>query len=193
MNLNRKILSVRELALLGILIITAVYYFVIQGPVAKQTAAYEEKLAEINIQLEEAQVKMVEKARMEKAIEDIFQKYDENPPITPNYNNVNHIIGELNGILAETYDYNLTFDAESIDSNYENIVRRPIAISFSTSTYDMAIAKLRQINKSPNKYLIQNVTITRSDYGYNDYSGRASSQSKYTVVMTLTSFEYKEN
>jgi hypothetical protein len=36
MNLKRDILSLKELILLGVLIIIVAYYFVVQGPIQKQ-------------------------------------------------------------------------------------------------------------------------------------------------------------
>ena len=198
MNLKREILSLKELILLGILIILAVYYFVLHGPVQKQTAEYENRLAEINLKLEIAQQKAAEKIEMQNSIDAVFAKYNGNPPITPEYNNINYIIGELNGILRNTYNYHLSFGEEVVDENNPNIVRRPIAISFSTEKYDEAVSKIKTINESTNKYLIQNVSITDSgvnssglinQFGYP--VGTAIINGRYDIAMTMTSFEYK--
>ncbi|NLK01779.1 MAG: hypothetical protein GX314_01765, partial [Clostridiaceae bacterium] len=126
MNLKREILSLKELILLGILIILAAYYFVFHGSIEKQTTEYKNRLVEINSELQISQQKAAEKIKMRKSIDAIFAEYDGNPPMTPEYNNTNFIIGELNGILGNTYDYNLSFGAEVVDENNINIIRRPI-------------------------------------------------------------------
>jgi len=198
MNLKKKILSLKELILLGILIILVVYYFVMHGPIKKQTTEYENRLVEINSELQISQQKAAEKIKMQKSIDAIFAKYNGNPPITPEYNNINYIIGELNGILGDTYDYNLSFGAEVVDENNINIVRRLIDISFSTQEYDDAVAKIKTINESKNKYLIRNVSVYDSGVtssGLTDQFGNPvnSSQNsgRYDIVITMTSFEYK--
>ncbi|NLJ69875.1 MAG: hypothetical protein GX328_00225 [Clostridiaceae bacterium] len=200
MILKKQILSLKELILLGILIILATYYFVVHGPIKKQTDEYENRLVEIDSELQISQIKAAEMVNMQKSIDAIFDKYDGNPPMTPEYNNTNFIIGELNGILGDTYNYNLSFGAEVVDENNVNIIRRPIDISFSTSNYDDAVAKIKTINESENKYLIQNVSIYDSGVtssGLTDRFGNPvntvnSTQDigRYNVVITMTSFEY---
>ncbi|NLL91045.1 MAG: hypothetical protein GX222_01310 [Ruminococcaceae bacterium] len=197
MNLKREIMSLKELILLGILIILVAYYFVVHGPIKKQTAEYENRLAEINFNLQISQQKATEKIAMQNAIDAVFAEYKGNPPITPEYNNINYIIGELNGILGNTYNYHLSFGEETADENNPNIIRRPIAISFSTEKYNDAVSKIKTINDSKNKYLIQDVSITDSginssgfinQFGYPDSA--AVINGRYNVAMTMTSFEY---
>ncbi|HHT25551.1 MAG TPA: hypothetical protein GXZ76_08595 [Clostridiaceae bacterium] len=198
MNLKKEILSLKELTLLGILIILATYYFVVHGPIKKQTEEYDNRLAEINSEIQISQIKAAEMIKMQRSIDAIFDEYDGNPPMTPEYNNTNVIIGELNGILGSTYDYHLSFGAEVVDENNVNIIRRPIDISFSTQTYDDAVAKIKTINESENKYLIQNISIYDSDVtssGLTDQFGdpvnRTQDSGRYDIVITMTSFEYK--
>ena len=198
MNLKRDILSLKELILLGILIILAAYYFVVHGPIEKQTAEYESKLAEIDLELQIAQQKAVEKIKMQESIDAIFARYDGNPPMIPAYNNINFIMGELNGILGNTYDYNLSFGAETADENNIKIIRRPIAISFSTQKYSDAVAKIKTIIESENKYLIQNVSVFDSGANssvlinpFGDPVNSTKNSGRYNIVMTMTSFEYK--
>lgn len=198
MNLKREILSLKELILLGILIILVAYYFVVHGPLSKQKEEYEHRLVEINSEMQMSQQKAVKKIKMQKSIDAIFAKYDGNPPRTPEYNNINFIIGELNDILGNTYDYRLSFGAEAVDENNINIIRRPIDISFSTQTYEDAVAKIKTINESENKYLIQNVSIY--DSGDNssgltnplgDPVNNTQNNGRYDIVITMISFEYK--
>ncbi len=198
MNLKKDVMSLKELILLGILIILVAYYFVFHGPIKEQTEEYESMLIKINSELQISQQKAVQKIKMQKSIDALFVKYDGNPPITPEYNNLNYIIGELNGILGNTSDYRLSFGAEAVDENNINIIRRPIAISFSTQEYDDAVSKIKTINESKNKYLIQNVSIFDSSanssgltnqFGYLVDSTQDSS--RYDIVITMTSFEYK--
>ena len=198
MNLKRDILSLKELILLGVLIIIVAYCFVVQGPIQKQTTEYETRLVKINSELQAVQQKAADKNRMKKSIDAIFAKYDGNPPMTPEYNNINYIIGELNGILGNTYNYHLSFGAEVVDENYKNIIRRPIVISFSTQKYEDAVAKIKTINESNNKYLIQNVSVYDSgakSSGLTDPFGvpvnSTQDTGRYDIVMTMTSFEYK--
>ncbi len=198
MNLKREVMSLRELILLGFLIIFVAYYFVVHGPIQKQTAEYESKLAEIDLELQIAQQKAVEKIKMQKSIDDIFARYDGNPPMIPEYNNINFIMEELNGILGNTYDYHLSFGAETADENNIKIIRRPIAISFSAQKYDDAVAKIKTINESENKYLIQNFSVFDSGVNssglinqFGNPVNNIQDSGRYDIVMTMTSFEYK--
>ncbi|MGI6072133.1 MAG: hypothetical protein ACOX75_03855 [Lachnospiraceae bacterium] len=198
MNIKKITISTRELILIGILLILAAYYFIVQGPIANQTQEYESRLMDINSDIEMAQLKARNKLKMKKAIDDIFKEYDGNPPVMPEYNNINRIIGELNEILGNTYDYNLTFTEETADETNPNIIRRPIVISFSTQYYNDAVSKIKMINKSENKYLIQNVSVSDSGAGRSGLTNQfgyiidgGTEDSRYDIAMTMTSFEYK--
>ena len=187
--MNKKVISARELALIGLLIVLAAYYFVVQGPVKKQTDEYEMQLAQLQSQVEVAQMRVAEKQRMQDEIDAIMEKYNGNPPLTPEYNNINYIIGELNAIFASTPDYSISFGQEAADESNPNIVRRPISVSFTTDSYKEAISRIKKINASENQYLIQNCSIVRQ-YSYTNWWGGRVQNSGYSVGLSLLSFEY---
>ncbi len=196
-SLKKEIISAKELALLGILIVLVAYYFVVQGPIASQTKEIERSLSKVNSKIAEAQIKADNMTVMQKAIDEVFDEYGGNPPLLPRYNNMNGIIAELNGILADTVDYDVAFGEEATDETIPNIVRRPISISFTAKSYKSAVSTVREINDSSNRYLITDVSINETKtwsnrwgvFGSAAYGGEYS---VYGVSITMLSFEYKE-
>lgn len=171
-----KKLSKRELIMLIILVLIVVYYFAVQLPVSRLGAGTEAQLAEVTAQLDENNLKVEQKNAM--AIK--LNQYRSNPttPITPEYDNTNSIILDMNSIFGSTDAYSISFEEPVTEGK---IVRRPVTVSFNASSYDDAVIKTQRIEGSKNCYLLGETTITSS---VND------SDAPYAVVIEMTSFEY---
>lgn len=181
--MNRNV-SLREIILLGVLLILAVYYFVLQGPVAKETAELQASRVQVQTELEEAETKLMLKKNMEAALEESFGE-GSNPVALPDHDNVNNIINELNTILSTTSGYNISFGDEETDVY---VVRREIRITCKVKSYKAATALIDDIRSSSNGYLIKDVAISEaSSRGGNNLDVEQG----YSVSLTITSFEYK--
>ena len=60
-----RIISIRELALLGILILLAAYYFVVQGPVASETLNLANQRADLQSEIDIASAKAMQVNKMQ--------------------------------------------------------------------------------------------------------------------------------
>lgn len=178
-----KPISLREMILLGILIILAAYYFVVQGPIAKETEELEAERTRVEMNIEDAQSQLMLKKAMEAEIDKTFEKENGEPRSLPDYNNINTVINELHAILDSSTSYNIVFGNDE-ESSY--IVRRDIKITYTVRSYKEAISKLDAIRNSSNRYLLEDVAI-------NEASGRVigTDDVSYSVSLNMVSFDYK--
>lgn len=173
--MNRNI-SIRELALLGVLIILAAYYFVVQGPVAKDTEELTQNRTTLQSQIDEGNIKLAAMQEMQSELDEIYDEADGNPQALADYSNNKVLLNELNTILNMADKFDVSFGAVSFN---DNIMRREISISFETQSKDAAEFIAEAIESSPNAYL-----ITGFSSSCNDSSGVWSS------TMSLVNYEF---
>ena len=177
--MKRK-LSPREWMLLGVLAVLVVvvgYIVLFYMPV---TDARDIALAETESckqQTEAARVRLEEKRRMERELEEIFDQ-NPNPLSLADYDNLQPVMVELNSILAATQNYSLSF--ATVDAS-QNIVRREISISYTCNSYATAKNVLQRLHDSAYRCMLNNVTISRG----RDADGSA------TVSGSIVFFECK--
>ena len=166
--MKRK-LTPREWMLLGVLAILVIvvgYITLFYMPV---TSARDTALAETESckqQTEAAQIRLAEKQRMERELEDIFAR-DPNPLGLADYDNLQPVMVELNTILAATKNYSLSFATE--DAN-QSIIRREISVNFTCDSYATAKIVLQRLHDSTYRCMLNNVSISRGQ----DANGSAS-------------------
>lgn len=179
----KRSISPRELLLLGFLIIVTTYYFVIQGPIKKQTQELEAQKVQIQNDITNILPEVDKKQKMEEEIDRVFEK-DPNPTSIADYDNIQNIILEMNAIFDtgdNSYKIQYATGSEVVYEN--NIVERWIKISFTAPSYDDALDRIMDLHDSTHKYQITNlyvsdaksgacsVSITLVDYEFaNDYS-----------------------
>ena len=168
--MKRK-LTPRECMLLGVLavlVLASAYVMLFYMPT---TSARDNALAETETcwqQIEVAQLRLTEKQRMERELEEIFAQ-DPNPLGLANYDNLQPVMMELHTVLADTQDYSLSF--ATVDAS-QRIVRREISVNFTCDSYDTAKSGLQQLHDSAFRCMLNNVTISRGrDAGSASVSG----------------------
>ena len=157
--MKRK-LSPREMMLLGVLAILVIVVGYITLFYMPTTEARDTALAETETTREQtaaAQVRLAEKQRMERELEEIFAR-NANPLALADYDNREAVMRELNLILAATQNYSLSF--APVDAS-QSIVRREISINFTCGSYDAAKGVLQQLHDSAYRCMLNNVTISR--------------------------------
>ena len=157
--MKRK-LSPREMMLLGVLAILVVVVGYITLFYMPTTQARDTALAETEStreQTEAALVRLAEKQRMERELEEIFAQ-NPDPLGLADYDNRQAVMVELNAILASTENYSLSF--ATVDAT-QSIIRREISISFTCGSYDAAKGVLQQLHDSAYRCMLDNVTISR--------------------------------
>ena len=128
------------------------------------------------IEIEAAQLRLDEKRRMERELEELFAA--ETPPLSiADYDNLQPVMFELNSILASTQDYSLSFS--TVDAS-QTIVRRSISIAFTTDSYASAKAVLQQLHDSAYRCMLDSVSLNLGD-----------AQGPVTVSGTIVFFEYQ--
>ena len=156
--MKRK-LTPRECMLLGVLavlVLASAYVMLFYMPT---TSARDNALAETETcrqQIEVAQLRLTEKQRMERELEEIFAR-DPNPLGLANYDNLQPVMMELHTVLAGTQDYSLSF--ATVDAS-QRIVRREISVNFTCNSYDSAKAVLQRLHDSMYRCMLNNISIS---------------------------------
>lgn len=177
--MKRK-LTAREWILLGVLAVIVVvsgYVMLFYLPV---TSARDSALAETEtckLELEAVQLRLTEKQRMERELEEIFAR-EEAPLSLAAYDNLQPVMMELHAVLDGTEDYSLSFG--TVDAS-QSIVRREISLSFTCGSYDAAKAVLQKLHNSMYRCMLNNITVSL---------GRASDNA-VSVSGSVVFFEYQ--
>lgn len=155
----RRQLTAREwmlLALLGIILVVSGYILLFYIP---QTTERDRCLSEAEscrLQTEAFQIRLEDKRRMERELEVLFAQ--EIPPLSlAPYDNLQPVMFELNTVLSGTQDYSLSF--ASLDAS-QRIVRRSIAMTFTTGSYGFAKAVLQQLHDSDYRCMLDSVNLS---------------------------------
>lgn len=154
----RRQLTTREwmlLALLGVILLVSGYMLLFYMP---QTAERDRCISETEscrMEIEAARLRLEEKHRMERELEELFAA--DVPPLSiADYDNLQPVMFELNSILASAQDYSLSFS--TVDTS-QTIVRRSISMSFTTDTYASAKTVLQQLHDSAFRCMLDSVNI----------------------------------
>lgn len=172
--MNRTI-SLRELVLLGILIVLAAYYFVVQGPVAKETEELTQRRSELNSQIDSTSIEVEAMNRMQAELDGIYEAAGGNPQSLANYSNNRVLLQELNIIMNMADEFDVSFGDLSFS---DNIMRRVIAINFTTQSQEAAEFIVDSIESSTNTYLVTGFNTSRNNNGV------------WSSNMTLVNYEY---
>lgn len=156
--MKRK-LTAREWMFLGVLATLAIvtgYIMLFYNPTtsARDTALADTEICKMETQA--AQIRLEEKRRMERELEEIFTR-DPDPLGLADYDNLQPVMVELNSILAPTQNFSLNFATVNTD---ERLVRREISISFSCGSYTSARNVLQRLHDSSYRCMLNNVNIS---------------------------------
>ena len=160
----KRQLTAREWMLLGVLgavLLVCGYMLLFYMPMTAERDRCLSETESCRTQTEAAQLRLEEKRRMERELEELFSA--DVPPLSiADYDNLQPVMFELNAILASTADYSLSFS--TVDAS-QAIVRRSIALSFTTGSYEAAKAVLRQLHDSDYRCMLDsiNVSISQGD------------------------------
>lgn len=175
----RRQLTAREwmlLALLGIILVVSGYIVLFYMPMTSERDRCISETESVQTQTEAAQLRLAEKRRMERELEELFAA--DTPPLSiADYDNLKPVMFELNAVLARAEDYSLSFS--TVDTS-QTIVRRSISMSFTTESYDAAKAILRQLHDSAYRCMLDSVNV-----------GMGRGEDSVSVSGTIVYFEYQ--
>jgi len=176
----RRRLTAREgllLGLLGVLLVVSGYMMLFYIPMTTERDRCLSETETCKIEIEAAQVRLEEKRRMERELEELFS--GEVPPLSiADYDNLKPIMFELNTILAATQDYTLSFS--TVDAS-QSIVRRSIALSFTAGSYADAKKVLQQFHDSAFRCMLDSLSLNLEQ-----------DDDEVSVSGTIVYFEYQK-
>ena len=155
----RRQLSARELILLGLLLVLVLvggYLLLFYSPMTAELERLENETASCQDELEIAQIRIEDKRRMERELEEIFAASPNPLSIAP-YDNLQPVMFELNAILQSTAEYSLSFGTVDLE---ETVVRRRISLSFVSDSYETAKRVLGQLHDSAYRCMLDDVSIS---------------------------------
>lgn len=176
----KRSLTAREWILLGVLAVVAAvsgYVMLFYLPVTAQRDAAREETELCRLQIEAAQLRLTEKRRMERELEELFAR-EESPRSLAAFDNLQPVMLELHTILADTRDYSLSFG--TVDTE-EPIVRRSISLSYTAGSYAAAREILQRLHDSAYRCMLDSVSVSVGQEG----DGLVS------VDSTIVFFEYQ--
>lgn len=161
--MKRK-MTTREWILLGVLVVLALVSGYVMLFYMPTTAARDNALAEAESyrnQLAAAQVRLAEKQRMERELNEIAQ----NPSSVglPDYDNIQPLMEELSAILSAAQSYSLSF---ATPDTSESIVTREVSVSFTCDSYIAAKGVLQRLHDSQYRCMLNNINISRGETAY---------------------------
>lgn len=193
----RRQLTVREwllLALLGVILLISGYLSLFYMPMTSRRDLCIAEAEDCRMQTEALQVRVEEKQRMERELAEIFAADPDPRSIAP-YDNLQPVMHELNGTLAATREYSLSFG--TVDAS-QSIVRRQISMNFAVGSYEAAKEVLQKLHDSDYRCMLDSVTINlgqrSGDQGGLDawwYWGGEGDEGGVSVGGTIVYFEYQ--
>ena len=171
-----RIISIRELALLGVLIILAAYYFVVQGPVASETAQLSNQRADLQNEIDIASAKAMKVKNMQSELDKIYENADGEPQSLATYSNNKVLLQELNIYMDMADEFDISFGDETIT---DSVMRREITINYKTLSREAAEYIAQLIEDSKNTYLITGFS-TSCD----------SNETVWSSTLSLVNYEY---
>ena len=147
------------LVILSLMIIGICYYKFLLEPINDQIEQYNQMSAGEQDIITQNMALIQKKKEMEQELEAIFAENPDPDPI-PNYDNSGVLMVEIHSILDGTVDYTLSFsDTSLLSGGY--LLRRPLELEFSVTTYSQARAIINRLHDSKNINQISDLSITR--------------------------------
>ena len=152
----RKFLSL--LLVLAVLVIGLGYYKFVLQPINSKISDYRNMESELQLEYEQNQIKAARINMMEKEIEKA-QAEGIKRMVAPYDNSVN-LMPELYRIMKSSIDYSLDFGELVFESDF---VKRPVEITFDTSTYRQARAIIDRLYNSQYAMQVDGLTVTTEE------------------------------
>lgn len=158
----------------GILLIGAVYYFLVFRPVTDQKIQVQNRIYTLQEEQANLEVRYTEYMRMKNALKELPPSSELKP--IPEYDNVRGVMGFLNTTLEKTDDFSISFASVNIEENAD-FARRTLNISFATPGEESAKEIILELLDAPFRSQASNMNISFNNDG------------ACNVNMTLTFFE----
>lgn len=177
----KRQLSAREVILLGLFLALALvggYVLLFYNPMTEELERLESEKISCEEQFRLATARLEEKKRMEQELAEIFAA-NPNPSSLAPYDNQKLVMEELNFILQSVWPYSLSFS--TVDQGKgDGIVRRRIALNFTSGSYEKAKEVLGKLHDSDYRCMLDDLNVSLGEGG-----------ALASVSATLVFFEYQ--
>jgi len=172
--------STRELVMLVVLLVFALYFLAVPLPISKIGAKIDAKQIEVETKIAEDEEKLTMMPVMLAQINKYKTSGDEF--ITPATDNTKGVIRGYQDIIGEVDNYSLTFTGSEKSGK---VIRKRMSLSFSVDSYNDAINKIEALETNRNGFLVSDCSISGGATGENN------TEQVWNVSLTITEFEYK--
>lgn len=181
--MNREFTS-REKILMLVLVILLMavgygkFYY---APLAARTANAKAQLAETtdNIMIENVRYQRMQEMQAE--LEQQKETQQGTDIIIPVFNNIESVMVQLDAILSQSDEYSLSFSPVSSISAEDNLVLRPIQMTFQAKNYSVAKKILSYLDLCPYRCSISDVSLSAENDVYQN--------SPVSANLTVTFYE----
>ena len=142
------------LLVLAVLVIGLGYYKFVLQPINSKISDYRNMESELQLEYEQNQIKAARINMMEKEIQKA--QADGIKRMVAPYDNSVNLMPELYGIMKSSIDYSLDFGELEFESDF---VKRPVEITYDTSTYKQARAIIDKLYSSQYAMQVDDLTI----------------------------------
>lgn len=173
-------LTVRERVLLVLLAVIAAvsgYVMLFYIPTTQSIETLQTQIQQERELLTQLDARLAEQQKMERELQQLSGQ-DTALPYMPEYDNLQAVMVELHGILDQTQEYSISFQA---DQTQEHIFCRCVTIPFTCANYGQAREILQQLHDSDLRGALENVQISRQENG------------TVSVQASMRFFEYQES
>jgi len=173
--------SPREKVLLAVLafvgVLVAWYQFVFV-PFQNQISALDAEIATVQDEIVVSQSRAKALESMKSMVEEYRDKGID-PLLIPKYDNTKNLMAYLNGVLASSKGYSMTFDNPEISED-DGMVHRVGTITFDADSYDSARSIAQAIARGPYPCQVEALGITDGTVG-----GASSGSTNGLVVSSM--------
>lgn len=154
-------LTGRDTALLIVLLIIilgVVYYMAFYTPLQSELTRIDNQCVELDSQIVVAEKKVASMNKMQQELDEIFTRPESEITEIAPYDNAKLVMNFLNGVLAASSEYQLSFADPAIEES--GTVRRNVNLSFSCEDYATAKSILKNLASWNYRCLLGNVTVS---------------------------------
>lgn len=166
------------LALLIVLGVFCIYYFVFYVPMGDATQNAIAQNADVEDQIVLADAKVLHLKKMTAELEAMLGGNEDDAKKLPTYDNSKNVMAQLHLILGAAEEYSIDFAEVTAE---EKTVRRDVNIRYSCLDYENAKFILKRIHDSQFRCMLKDVTLSRPD---------AAAGERYDISVKVTYYEY---
>ena len=171
------------LLLLAIALLAVAWYFLVFQSANDQITKLDSQISEVQSEISVEQARVARLNKMEQSIEEHKAAHSRKMTI-PNYDNIENVMAELNGIMEDTNTYTLTFG--DLDRESSEYIMRPVKIDYNCDTYKEAEQVVTSLARGRYPCRIDSVVITD---GSSRSSRAGASSGSYSATVQVTFYE----